>query len=87
MEKAIAEAVRNVVRERRPTAIATSGRTVPILQQPDDEEAPQQHAAEKKQTGQQTKRRASEQISEAIVRRSNKVMRLTNFEGCAAVVS
>ena len=80
--RAASEAVRALVRDRRPSAVVPAERNV-LVEQPGDAEAQrtaEQHAERR------TRRRESELLSEAIVRRSNKVTAVTNFEGCSAAV-
>ena len=80
--RAASEAVRALVRDRRPSAVVPAERNV-LVHEPDDAEV--QRAAEE-QAARRTRRRQSEQLSEAIVRQTNKVAVLTNFEGCSAAV-
>ena len=78
------EAVRALVRDRRPSALVAPAERNAIVQQPDDAEA--QPAADEQAARRRTHRRESEQLSEAIVRQTKKVSALTNFEGCSAAV-
>ena len=73
--RAASEAVRALVRDRRPSALVAPAEGNALVQQPDDAEA--QRTAEE-QTGRRRSQRESEQLSHAIVRQTRKVSAVAN---------
>ena len=76
------EAVRTLVRDRRPSAVVPAEGDVHV-QQPDDADA---ERAVEEQASRRAERRESEQLSHAIIRQTNRVSAVANCEGCSAVV-